>query len=84
MQSWIYKEGLEKGEEKGLEKGRLEGEQQTLVRLFERRLARALTPEERTTLAARLREQGAERLTDTALDLSPEDLAAWLAPTNGH
>lgn len=95
MQNWIYKEGMEKGEEKGREEGLKQGlkqgvekglEQglQPLVRLFERRLARSLTPAERATLTERLREQGPERVGDVVLDLSPEDLATWLAASNGH
>ncbi|UQA58384.1 hypothetical protein [Polyangium aurulentum] len=66
-----------------LEKGRQEG-LEPLVHLFERRLARPLTASERAILVERLREQGAERLGDVVLDLSPEDLATWLAATNGH
>jgi hypothetical protein len=67
-----------------LEKERMEGQLEPLVHLFERRLARALTPSERATLVERLREQGAEHVGDVVLDLSPEDLAAWLSATNGH
>ncbi|UQA58746.1 hypothetical protein [Polyangium aurulentum] len=61
-----------------------EGQLQPLAHQFERRLARPLSPSERATLAERLREQGAERVSDVVLDLSPEDLAAWLSATNGH
>jgi hypothetical protein len=57
---------------------------QPLVHQFERRLGRPLTPSERATLVERLREQGAERVGDVVLDLSPEDLAVWLGATNGH
>jgi len=80
-------QGLQKGLQKGLEEGREEGLQQglaPLAHLFERRLRRSLTATERATLAERLLQQGAERLGDVVLDLSPEDLAAWLAATNGH
>ncbi|UQA58386.1 hypothetical protein [Polyangium aurulentum] len=66
-----------------LEEGRKEG-LAVLAHLFERRLARPLTASERAILVERLREQGAERLGDVVLDLSPEDLATWLAATNGH
>jgi hypothetical protein len=64
------------------EEGVLEGELKPLVRLFERRLARALAPAERARLAQQVREQGAERVGDLVLDLSPDELAAWLAGTN--
>jgi hypothetical protein len=55
-----------------------------VVHQFERRLGRALTAAERATLVERLREQGAERVGDVVLDLSPEDLATWLTASNGH
>jgi len=67
---------------KNLQVGREQGHVDATVRLFERRLARPLTKDERDRLAVRLREEGVDRLTDTALDLSPEALVAWLAATN--
>jgi hypothetical protein len=70
MRSWIYQEGREEGLEAGV---------RPTVHQFERRLARELTATERATLLERLRKEGAERLGDVVLDLSPEDLAAWLA-----
>lgn len=76
MQNWIYKEGLEDG----LEKGAL----RSLARQFERRLARPLTEAERSRLAERIHEQGTESASDAVLDLPAQDLATWLAPTNGH
>ncbi|MRG97449.1 hypothetical protein [Polyangium spumosum] len=91
MNNWIFREGLEEGRQKGREEGREQGLEQglqqglaPLAHLFERRLRRPLTPHERATLAERLHQQGAERLGDVVLDLSPEDLATWLAATNGH
>lgn len=63
-----------------LAKGRQEG-LAPLVHQFERRLGRALTPEERSTLADRLHEQGAEKVGDAVLDLPREALAAWLTPS---
>ncbi len=74
------KEGLGQGLEQGLKEG-LEQGLEPLVHQFERRLARTLTPEERSTLATRLRSEGAKTVGDVVLDLSPEDLAAWLAGT---
>ncbi|UQA63468.1 hypothetical protein [Polyangium aurulentum] len=76
MQSSIYKEGKEQG--------RFEGQLEQLAHLFERRLARALTPEEHATLVERVQEQGAMPVSDVVLDLSREDLAAWLTTKNGH
>ncbi len=63
------------------DEGVLEG-LKPLVRLFERRLARALAPAERAQLAQRVREQGAERVGDLVLDLTTDELAAWLATPN--
>ncbi|MFO0603247.1 MAG: hypothetical protein U0324_08740 [Polyangiales bacterium] len=45
---------------------------------FARRLGRALTPPEHATLLARLRTHGPDRLGDVVLDLSPDELAAWI------
>jgi hypothetical protein len=66
--------------QKGIETGELK----PFVHLFERRLGRTLTEDERATLAKRVREEGADRAGDVVLDLSQEDLATWLARTNGH
>lgn len=76
MESWVYKQGLEKGIEKG--------QKQLLQRLFERRLGRPLTEGERGTVAQRFDGLGADRLEDVALDLSAEALADWLHDPNGH
>ncbi|UQA61841.1 hypothetical protein [Polyangium aurulentum] len=70
---------IEKGIEQGIEKGIA-----PLVHLFERRLARALAEPEIATLIRRVREDGPDRVGDAALDLSPEDLASWLAAKDGH
>jgi hypothetical protein len=78
MQSWIYKQGEQKGIEKGREQG-LERGIGPLAHLFERRLARALSSAERGVLVRRLDTLGPERLGDLVVDLSPEALAAWLA-----
>lgn len=53
--------------------------EQGLGYLFERRLGRPLSTDEHCTLHARLRSLGSGRLTDVALELSSEALAAWLA-----
>ncbi|MDI1483016.1 hypothetical protein QHF84_40710, partial [Polyangium sp. y55x31] len=70
--------------QEGREEGREEGSLEPVARLFERRLARPLTSDERETLAVQLRKEGATRLTDMALDLSPADLAALLVAHNGR
>jgi hypothetical protein len=70
--------GLERGLEAGLERGLAEG-LRPLVRLFERRLGRAVTDAERGALASRLDVVGPERLGDVVLDLDSAALAAWLA-----
>jgi hypothetical protein len=78
MESWIYKQGKQKGVEEGLEQG-LEKGLGPLAHLFERRLARGLTSAERGVLVRRLGTLGPERLGDLVLDFTPEALAAWLA-----
>lgn len=68
----------------GRAEGVLEGELKPLVRQFERRLARSLTPTEHARLMTQVRAQGLERIGDLVLDLTPEALAAWLATPNGN
>ena len=79
MQSWIYTEGLEAGIEKGNEK-----HIRSLALQFEHRLGRALTEPEQSSLRKRFQIEGADKVGNVVLDLSPQDLALWLAPTNGH
>ena len=69
----ILVKGVKKGVKKGLG---------PLVRQFARRLDRVLTLDERRTLARRLDTLGADRLGDVVLDLTTEQLAAWLADPN--
>ena len=65
-------------EKETLEKGRLDGIEKALVRLFSRRLGRALTAQEHATLVRRLDTHGADRVGDVVLDLTEAQLAAWL------
>jgi hypothetical protein len=74
MQSWVFRQGVEKG--------RQEERQEGLVRQFERRLGRKLADDERATLVKRLGALGPDRLDDVVLDLSTDALAAWLADPN--
>jgi hypothetical protein len=74
MESWVYKQG----KEKGLEEGRLE-RLAMVAHQFQRRLTRPLTAAERGVLVRRLDTLGPERLGDVVIDLSSEALAAWLA-----
>ena len=78
MQSSLYKRAHQSGVETGIEQGREQG----IEPLFHRRLGRPLTDEERKTLRGRLNTDGADRITDVALDLSADALAAWLADAN--
>jgi len=55
-----------------------------LIHQFERRLGRVLTSTERLALVQRLGSEGSERVSDVVLDLSPEQLAAWLADTENR
>jgi hypothetical protein len=84
------REGIRRGEQRGIQKGMQTGVQQgmqqgmqqglaPLLRLFSRRLDRALTDDERAVVVARLDSLGADRLGDVVLDLTPPALAAWLA-----
>jgi hypothetical protein len=73
----IYQEGLKLLEEERRE-ARAEG-MRTTLHLFERRLRRALTEDERATVLARLSAVGPVRLGDVVLDLDGAQLAAWLA-----
>jgi predicted transposase YdaD len=87
MQSWVYKqgrkEGIEKGREQGLEKGREQG-LKPFERLLERRVGRALSEAEHRTLSERVATLGPDRLSDVALELSGEALAAWLNDANAR
>lgn len=48
--------------------------------VFERRLGRPLCEREQKRIALRLETDGPKKLGSVVLDLSPEELAAWLAP----
>ncbi len=63
---------------------RKETAEHSLVRLFERKLKRALTEPERGEIARRLETLGEERLGDVVIDLAPADLAAWLVDPNAR
>jgi hypothetical protein len=67
------------GRVQGRSEGRIEGEMRASTRIFERRLARALTPDEQATLSARFEIVGPDRLCDLVFDLDAAALAAWLA-----
>ena len=69
----IREQGIEQGIEQGVEKG-----VGPLVRLFERKLARALTAAEHELLVRRLDTHGATRLGDVVFDLDAAALDAWL------
>ncbi|WP_148313262.1 hypothetical protein [Sorangium cellulosum] len=72
--------GLDEGKRLGLD----EGKRLALARLFEKRLGRAMTDDERSTLAERLARLGEERLDEVVLTLDGETLAAWLANPEGR
>jgi hypothetical protein len=69
----------QRGEESGLEQGRREA----LMRLLERRLARSLTASEQRRVSTRIVKHGLDIVGDAILDLSRDELTAWLTP-NGH
>lgn len=72
--------GLDEGKQLGLD----EGKRLALARLFEKRLGRRMTDDERSTLAERLARLGEERLDEVVLTLDGETLAAWLANPEGR
>ncbi len=74
MESWVFKQGIEKGIEKG--------SRQELSRMFERKLRHPLAEQEQATIAQRLDTLGADRLRDVVLDLPADALAAWLQNPN--
>ena len=64
-------------------RGKKLGSEALLAHQIERRLKRPLTTEEGATLRARLETLSAEQVSDTVMDLSAGELAAWLAPKVG-
>jgi hypothetical protein len=78
MQSWVWTQGREQGEKLGELRGEQRTEERSIVRLFEKRLARPLTEDQRATLVRRLGALGYDRLVDLRDDLSADALAAWL------
>jgi len=69
----VRSEVEQKGVDKGLEKGLA-----PLVHQFERKLRRTLTAQDRQTLVKRIDLVGPERVGDVVLELTSEQLAAWL------
>ncbi|MBK9265970.1 MAG: hypothetical protein IPM54_40070 [Polyangiaceae bacterium] len=65
------------------EQGFAKGRDEALMHLLERRLTRSLTASERKRVSKRLTKHGPDFVGDAILDLSREELAAWLA-LNGH
>jgi hypothetical protein len=76
--------GAREGAREGVLKGALEGALGVLTHQIELRLKRSLAADESATLAERIREQGATRVSEIVLELSPEELAAWLVTSNGQ
>jgi len=76
--------GKAKGRRAGRREGRHEGKLDVFALMFERRLGRALTDEQRAEIERRLDALGPERLGDVVLDLSARKLAAWLADPNSR
>lgn len=75
--------GRKQGLEQGLEKGRKQERARSLSmlqRILERRLGRPLTDKEHQRINKRFNKEGPESIGDVVGDLSPEQLAAWLAP----
>jgi len=77
------RKNFHQGIDKFLDKGALLS-LKLLFHQFERRLARRLTESEHVRLLERIGEEGYERVSEVVLDLSPEELAAWLADKNNR
>ncbi len=71
-----------KGRSEGQREGQRKAEINQLVHLFQRRVGRSLSADERQTLTACVKKFGPEHLMDLVLDSSGPELAAWLE-TNG-
>ena len=56
----------------------LKGQMKTLSHMFEKRLARPLTEEERTQLGEKVARLGPDRVSDVVLELAKDSLAEWL------
>ncbi|MFT3766784.1 MAG: hypothetical protein QM820_14905 [Minicystis sp.] len=78
MQSSVYA----LGKQDGLEEGAQKGQEEMAAQLYELRLGRALTENERNTLKQRLQKLGTARLLRVQQEVSPDVLAAWLADPN--
>jgi predicted transposase YdaD len=74
-------EGRKQGRKQGREQGREQG-LAPLLRLYERRLDRTITKAEKAVLSKRLSTLGPDRLGDVVLDMTPQNLAHWLADPN--
>jgi hypothetical protein len=62
-----------------INEGRNEGQLAVLARPLERKLARALSADERVVLRARLLAQGHDALSDLVIERDADALAVWLA-----
>jgi len=79
----ITHETFEQYEQRVHNDGRQEG-MLPLLRLFARRLGRALTSAEQAAVLGRFDTVGPDRLADVVLDLTPDALEAWLADSNAQ
>jgi uncharacterized protein len=72
-------EGFNRGTKEGFDRGKHAGITEGHAHLFERRLGRPLHDDERALLRERNETLGPDRVGDVVLDLSADELAAWLA-----
>jgi hypothetical protein len=73
---------MAEGEKRGVKRGEKRGEKRLLLRQIQRRLGRDLADAEKATLSKRLTKLGSDRLGNVVLDLSAQELDAWLADPN--
>ena len=78
MESWLYKQGEEKGFKKGEEKGLEKGAARSLRALFMRRIGRQPTLDEEQALTRRAQDVSPEQLVEV-IEMPADALLAWLA-----
>jgi len=78
MESWLYKQGEEKGFKKGEEKGLEKGAARSLRALFARRIGRQPTLDEEQALTRRAHDVSPEQLVEV-IEMPADALLAWLA-----
>jgi flagellar biosynthesis/type III secretory pathway protein FliH len=80
----LEREATERGVAQGMAQGVAKGAADLAAHHVERRLGRKLREDERACIRERIETLGPERVGDLVLDLSVDELAAWLADPNAR